>query len=299
VAGLVSFGSRLVNRPWPSLDRSMDLPRERVDLWFVHLPSGSCAPLRADGWLSAEERQAAAALSRPAARLLRIVGYSARRAVLSLYLSQHPWAWQFFTGTHGRPELVPIPGVPCVSTSVSHTEGMVVIGVTKAGLLGVDVERIDRRRRALEIARRCFDPEEVAALQALPVEMRHGFFAALWSLKESYLKARGVGIWGGIDLGACRFDIRGDAEEQILFHPGRNTHDRAGQWRFFLFRPIADYCAAVAVRSRKMHSLRLATFSLSEDLRSFRCVSMPDHRRSKTDPSTTGLPHHRDLPTWE
>jgi phosphopantetheinyl transferase len=178
----------------------IDLPRDRVDVWMVHLPLESRAPLIDDRWLSAEEHRHADAFIRPTSRLQRLVGFAARRAVLSLYLHRDPAAWHFVTGMRGRPDLVPTPGVPFLSVSLSHTDGLVVLAVTEAGDVGIDVERIEPRRRIVEIAKRCFASEETAALRTASTERRPVLFATLWILKESYLKARGVGIWGGIEL---------------------------------------------------------------------------------------------------
>ena len=59
---------------------------------------------------------------------------------------------------------------------------------------GVDVENTERPRDYRGLAERRFAVEEADELKACPAEREQNHFFGLWTLKESYLKARGQGI---------------------------------------------------------------------------------------------------------
>ena len=77
--------------------------------------------------------------------------------------------------------------------NLSHTDGLVTLAVATSDI-GVDVEWLDRRGRTLELADRYFAPTEIDALRALPADLQRDRFFDLWTLKESYIKARGLGL---------------------------------------------------------------------------------------------------------
>ncbi|UOF91131.1 4'-phosphopantetheinyl transferase superfamily protein [Fodinisporobacter ferrooxydans] len=59
-------------------------------------------------------------------------------------------------------------------------------------LIGIDVERI--RPIDLNIARRFFSPVEQRDLSMQPDDAKLEYFFDLWTLKESYVKAKGNGL---------------------------------------------------------------------------------------------------------
>lgn len=257
------------------LRQGMHLPGDRVDLWLAPVPLSDEVPSACNRWLSREERWRADGLLRPTARRQRLVAYAARRAILSFYAPSDPGSWQFVEGVHGRPELIPPPGVPALRVSLSDTEGLVAVVVAATADVGVDIERVDPRRRGLEIAERCFAPEESAALRAASAETRPALFATFWTLKESYLKARGVGVWGGVGLDGFRFELI-DEGHDVLFASTTAAEDAPGEWRFFTLAPTANHRGAVAVRGAT-GTPRLTAFALADTLDAF--SSLPVKQR--------------------
>lgn len=77
-------------------------------------------------------------------------------------------------------------------------DGLLLIGSSRRGKLGVDLETLPRCAAAWEEASRSFAPAERAALPGLPAAARPLVFARLWTAKEAVLKARGVGIVAGL-----------------------------------------------------------------------------------------------------
>ena len=67
-------------------------------------------------------------------------------------------------GPHGRPRF---PGAT-LDYSVSHTDGWLVIAVVGRGLVGVDVERVDRVREVAGLADAILTPGERDHLGTVP-----------------------------------------------------------------------------------------------------------------------------------
>ncbi len=94
------------------------------------------------------------------------------------------------------PAADPAVGPVEVPVSVSRAGGVVVVAVRAGGPVGVDVERV-RPLPALELARRWYDPVEVAWLAGRPAAGVERDFLRLWTAKEAVGKALGVGLRGG------------------------------------------------------------------------------------------------------
>ena len=99
-----------------------------------------------------------------------------------------PPAGPFAFGEQGKPYL---PGHPDVHFSLSHSGTWVLCALSDAEL-GCDVE--GPRRFDPALARHFFHPDETAWLFSLPPREQDAAFLRLWTLKESYLKAVGLGL---------------------------------------------------------------------------------------------------------
>jgi 4'-phosphopantetheinyl transferase len=154
-----------------------------------------------------------------------LCGRALLRAALSTWSpSPHP-SWRFRANAHGRPSLD--HPEPAAHFNLSHTRGMVTLSLGRDPMVGVDVERLDRKVRPLEVADRFFSPEEVASLRALPEARHRDRFLALWTLKEAYIKARGMGL--ALPLRAFTFSPD-EAPPTVSFAPALD--DDATRWRF-------------------------------------------------------------------
>lgn len=77
--------------------------------------------------------------------------------------------------------------------SAANTRGMVGCAVSATNNIGLDLEEI-KEKLAPELVDHCCTTDERAELWSLPEEERRKAFFQLWTLKESYLKARGIGL---------------------------------------------------------------------------------------------------------
>lgn len=108
---------------------------------------------------------------------------------------------------HGKP--VFSPPYDDLGFSWSHSGDTAVLAVGRGGAgfqLGVDVETVRPRARALELAHRFFAADEAAWLESLPEDRRLAGFITLWTAKEAVLKAHGGGLSYGLHRAA--FTVR-------------------------------------------------------------------------------------------
>lgn len=172
----------------------LPLPISEVHLWSLDLTGGISRARRA-AWeelMTASERQRYQRYHFEANRLEHLGARALVRGVLSAYRPAiAPEQWEFTSGPNGRPEAT--RGADGLSFNLSHADGRVVLVVAEGCDVGVDVERLDRVVY-LEIAHHYFSSDERIALLSLPPALQPRRFLDLWTLKESYIKAKGAGL---------------------------------------------------------------------------------------------------------
>ena len=133
-----------------------------------------------------------------------------RDAVLKKYVKGD---FQIGLEPKGKPFL--LPSSSSLHFNVTHSDSLLGIAVA-SDLVGLDTEEERKRRRnktnVLKLSKRRFSSMEVAQLEALPVEgdARLRRFLELWTLKESFLKATGLGISSPVGLRHCTFAFADD-----------------------------------------------------------------------------------------
>ena len=195
--------------------------------------------------LSPDERARAAQLRDEGRRRQFVTGRALCRRVLSFYAPVRPTDWRFALGGRGKPSIA----TPALSSpiwfSLSHADGLSVCAVTGAGpAIGVDIERIANGEDALPVAEQFFPDTEVRALRRLSPSRRGEAFVQLWALKESYVKAKEIGLTDGI-AGAA-FDLARVEDIAVAF--AGSLGEQAEAWRFRLFRLDDASIIALAVQ---------------------------------------------------
>ena len=167
------------------------LEPDEVRLWTLAPPAMADADAGAlDAFLSGEERERRDRFVFEAGRRMHALARMLTREVLGHHLGREPATLRFEVGPLGKPEL----SDAALRFNLSHTEGLLVLAVTRSRRVGVDAERCAEARDLTSLAERFFAPAETAALWRLAEEDRRRAFFVLWTLKEAYLKARGEGL---------------------------------------------------------------------------------------------------------
>lgn len=176
-----------------------------------------------------------------------------RRALSACAPAIGPAAWRFTPGRHGKPALAPTAGAPPLDFNVANTRGLVGCAVTVGHEVGLDLEPW-RDDAPADLVARCFAPSERAALAALPAAARPRRFIELWTLKEAYIKARGLGLELPLELIAFALD---DGPPRLTLAPA--LADDAAGWQLALWSPTPAHAAALCVRRGAGPALAITT----------------------------------------
>jgi 4'-phosphopantetheinyl transferase len=193
--------------------------------------------------LCPEERQQAERFAFDRHREQYVLAHGLVRAALSRSAPEvHPAAWRFQRDHYGRPFIAHPQRTEPLCFSLSHTDGLVACVVSPCEAVGIDVEATDRPTAPLEVAEAFFSPEELADLLALPAPQRNDRFFDYWTLKEAYIKARGMGLHLPLD----KFSIRIAPEQKLGIAFARDFDDDPERWHFLRLSPSARHRLAVA-----------------------------------------------------
>lgn len=80
------------------------------------------------------------------------------RIVLSKYATVAPKRWRYDTNNHGWPYIVLPVACRSIRFSLSHTDGLVAVGIRMSHDIGVDVENTSRNLDALKLVQHSFPP---------------------------------------------------------------------------------------------------------------------------------------------
>ena len=244
---------------WPTAPARLTPAADEVHVWSAALDRRPAEIAELFCFLSDEERERAGRF-RPVAVRSRdefIVSRALLRRLLGGCLGLDPRQVAFSQTARGKPRLAgPDPAPLCFN--VSHSHGMALFAVTGRCEVGVDLERVRVRPDAdlLGMAERYFAPREAAVLRALDAEAQVETFFRLWTRKEAYLKAHGLGISFGLE----RVEVSHAADE-----PARIVHidgdcEAAACWSLRTLAPAPGYVGALALQAHdyRLHCWRWA-----------------------------------------
>ncbi|MFH0731191.1 MAG: 4'-phosphopantetheinyl transferase superfamily protein [Pseudomonadota bacterium] len=223
----------------------MELKFDEVHVWVCY-PDRIQDPAliaRYENLLSPEEKARKDRFLFAQHRHQYLVSRALVRGTLSHYASCSPDEWAFSTNEYGRPEIIRSKGLPPLRFNLSHTLGIAACAVVLRRDIGVDVEDMERKIGILQIANRYFSRPEIDSLHCLSEEKRRIRFFEYWTLKESYSKAKGVGLT--LPLNRFTFHQPEGAEWRISFDP--SIEDDAIRWQFRVSHPTPRHALAVSV----------------------------------------------------
>jgi len=197
------------------------------------------------------------------------------RTALSFAHPVPPRQWSFSVNKYGKP--APIPGSPRTgprqwggipecgfgfnqSHSVELVACLIARGAANIALsessanakvspeagaeVGIDVEAHSRAEKIVPLAPNVFSPAEQSQLNALPAAERPHRALSLWTLKEAYIKARGMGL--SLPLQGISFLFGG--AEGIRLETGAEGDSNPSRWRFCLLDQSRHRVAMVVDR---------------------------------------------------
>lgn len=216
-------------------------PKALVKAWCFRLDLGAEAHAGLAALLSPEERTRAARFYFERHRHQFTAARGRLRRLLGAELGVPPERLAFSYGPHGKPALA-WPAGTGLYFNLSHAGEWALLASTRAGEIGVDIERA--RPVLPGLAQRFFAPEEAAALAALPPAEQRAAFFRCWTRKEAYLKALGSGLARPLD--GFVVSLARDEPARLLAVRGQPREPR--RWRLEHFDPAPGYVAAIALR---------------------------------------------------
>jgi 4'-phosphopantetheinyl transferase len=175
-------------------------------------------------------------------RLRYLVTRALVRTSLSRYLPIEPGDWMFERDGYGKPHIANTDArAEDLSFNVSHTRELIVLAITRGRAIGVDAEHVLLRQAPLDIAAKYFSGREKEALDAHPVHERGLRFFEYWTFKESYIKARGLGL--SLPLNKFSFHYPRAGAVEFMVDPALS--DSSSRWQFWQFSPTTAHVVAV------------------------------------------------------
>lgn len=208
-----------------------DMPPGEAWVWIGPVPeklgpSAEAALSR----LPSEEQERFARYIPDRARLEFLTGRVLTRCILARHLHLKDWREVVLDKTpHGKLTCAQAAAAG-FEFNLSHTRGCAAFAICKDHPIGVDIEVIDSSRADLGIAERYFSPSEVSHLRTL--DRRHFIkaFFQYWTLKEAYIKARGLGLQ--IPLNEFSFSLGRRLTEDSTIHFSPEIDDDPARWQF-------------------------------------------------------------------
>lgn len=227
----------------------------RLQLWFAH-PSDLCDLGVSEACLAIldeTERARGARFKFDRHRREYLATHAMTRAALSHANPLPPHSWSFTCNQHGKPFPVPECGLRfnqsnsleltvCLIARPDQTDGAPVE-------VGVDLESFARAPEIVPLASRVFSAAERAQLDALPAAERPDRALSLWTFKEAYIKARGMGLSLPLQKISFLFDEpKTGGRQKIRFAVEPGVDDDPTCWRFCQFNH-AGHRIALAVEA--------------------------------------------------
>jgi 4'-phosphopantetheinyl transferase len=225
------------------LEDRLDLPPHQVHVWYLATGARLNLYLRslAKTLNSPQERATSNRFLIKERQESYLLARILLRVVLSKYVNISPQSWTFRTNASGKPEIDLPKMYRFLRFSLTQTDGFMACAVAADREIGIDAEAISRIVEIDTIADYYFAPVEASALQTLPPGLRRRRFFELWTLKEAYLKARGVGL--SLPLEKILFN-RDEGEMNYTLDA---SIDDPRNWRFYLLQPTVRHLVAVAL----------------------------------------------------
>lgn len=169
-----------------------------------------------------------------------VAGRGVLRKILGRYLSIAPENVQLDYGNHGKPFLLDHKGF--LNFNLSHAGDLLILAVSAAIEVGIDIEKTDADIPLHDMARLAFSHQEQKELFELPsFDLQTTAFYRCWVRKEACMKACGRGF----SLPSNSFDVSVLNFEE----PNQTVWCDQKNWHLLDIAVPQNYSAALAVQT--------------------------------------------------
>jgi 4'-phosphopantetheinyl transferase len=236
---------------WSDADPD-ELISGRPDVWRVHIPSVPSS--RLDHVLSEQEKNRAERYKFDKDRKSYTVSRAALRLILGNYLKENPQKLNFSYNAYGKPS-IESPANRKIFFNVSHSGEYALIAASSDAELGIDLELM-RELDYLDLAEHFFSDREQTEIKKLPTELLKKGFYTVWTRKEAFIKAIGLGL----SFPLKEFDVSISPHEipPIRFHQSQTVFDTG--WEVRDIPTENQYCASLVIPARNYTKIRIFDF---------------------------------------
>lgn len=167
--------------------------------------------------------------------------------------------WQFERNLFGRPYISEPRQHRNIHFNISHTKGLIACLISTSHEVGVDIENIFQNRDFLGISRNFLSEKEVNSLNSTPYHKLGRTFYMYWTLKEAYLKARGVGL--SLPLSSFWFEL--SQFPRIFFSP--KCVDIAKNWYFVSKLITKEHLLSLAVCANSVSHINVRVYRMQHN----------------------------------
>jgi len=191
-----------------------------VGLWLAEMYQVDARTLATyQAWLSLQEQRRYEGFLHERRCREYIVGRGLARRALARELSCAPNQIEFEAAEQGKLTVsAPCPSDP-IHFNITHAADYVGCVTCRDYAVGVDVERLDKRVSALDIAERFFSAAEYQTLHGLTEGERVNEFFTIWTLKEALAKAYGFGLAAPLESSRMHVDPPSFIDAQSSYPP--------------------------------------------------------------------------------
>jgi 4'-phosphopantetheinyl transferase len=168
------------------------LRTDDIHLWLTNVDRGNWPLDELQRVLSDEERTRSKKFRFEVDQNRYIVRHAVLRQLTGQYLEKAPSEIEFNLNSFGKPEMA--SGNTALQFNLSTSAEWVMLAFTRHRKTGVDIEKVRQDLDWREVASHFFHAREVECIGGLPERERLDTFFTCWTMKEAFIKARGVGL---------------------------------------------------------------------------------------------------------
>lgn len=203
-------------------------------------------PAEFAAWLSDEERARWQRFTHAGAAELFVCARGVTRELIADLAQVPPHTIEIGNDPLGRPFIAGHGVAAAWHISLSHTQGLVGAAASREAV-GIDVQWTGGGHDLVGIGKRVFTVNEQRELAELATSAaRHRRFFTLWTAKEAWMKARGMGF--RLPPQSCDLAVVDDAVVVRGFAP--EAKDDPGAWQLQSWWPTDQHAAAIASIAR-------------------------------------------------
>ncbi len=220
----------------------------QVHVWQVNLNSRNGLPKDLRDYLSPIEHERAAKFKFPNDREHFLLRHYLLRLILCKYCDCQLHELRFGYNSYNKP-FINIPEFKELKFNMSSSGDLMLIGLCKKDDIGIDIEKIRETGNLEQIGLENFSEQELEYFNSKLDKTTA--FLNIWTRKEAFVKAVGMGIYFPLKSFCVDIDPSGSYEKMTLLkHPVESK-----QWRTIALKVSDSHIAALAIKSVRFNLL--------------------------------------------